>query len=449
MTVDVERMQEAFRQGAARPDLDLGADPRPRHAGRGAERSTARARLRFPDDLWARVVYDFALGHHYAVVHRDHLLRSLVPLYLGRTAAFVLATPTAPARPRARRSSTRVARGVRATEALSRGTLAVSDRRRHARRQGPAPHRRHRERHARPWTAAAIPSSARWAARVEVAADIFKEGHDVLVAFLQATGARTSRPGARRRCASSTTTGGRASSRSTTTRATVYTIEALADPFRSWLADLDKRVDAGQDVASELREGAALVRAAAGRATGDDADDAAGRVRGGWSRRRARPRRWPPRGDARWPRSWTATSTATDATWAEREYEVIVDRERARFAAWYEFFPRSGVARAARARSATPRPSSSARPPWASTSCTCRPSTRSAARIARARNNALTAQPGEPGSPWAIGGAEGGHDAVHPDLGTLADFDRFVSRARRLGLEVALDFAIQCSPDHP
>ena len=67
----------------------------------------------------------------------------------------------------------------------------------------------------------------------------------------------------------------------------------------------------------------------------------------------------------------------------------------------------------------------------------------------KGRNNALTSQPGEPGSPWAIGGAEGGHDAVHPDLGTLADFDQFVARARALGLEVALDFAIQCSPDHP
>ena len=67
----------------------------------------------------------------------------------------------------------------------------------------------------------------------------------------------------------------------------------------------------------------------------------------------------------------------------------------------------------------------------------------------KGRNNALAAQPGEPGSPWAIGGPEGGHDAVHPDLGTLADFDRFVARARDLGLEVALDFTIQCSPDHP
>src|SRR5207248_8296029 len=65
------------------------------------------------------------------------------------------------------------------------------------------------------------------------------------------------------------------------------------------------------------------------------------------------------------------------------------------------------------------------------------------------RNNALAAAPGDPGSPWAIGGPEGGHRAVHPELGTLDDFERFVARARALGLEVALDFAIQCSPDHP
>ena len=97
MTVDVEGMREAFALGAARPDRHLGADPGPRHARPRCWPSTAAVQLTFPDDLWARVVYDFALGHHYSVVHRDHLLRSLTPLYLGRTAAFVLATATASA----------------------------------------------------------------------------------------------------------------------------------------------------------------------------------------------------------------------------------------------------------------------------------------------------------------------------------------------------------------
>jgi glycosyltransferase involved in cell wall biosynthesis len=98
MTVDVERMQEAFRQGARDLtgiwELVLAPDTLAEVLA-----LDSGGRLRFSDDLWARVVYDFALGHHYAVVHRDHLLRSLTPLYLGRTAAFVLATRAAGAAP--------------------------------------------------------------------------------------------------------------------------------------------------------------------------------------------------------------------------------------------------------------------------------------------------------------------------------------------------------------
>jgi hypothetical protein len=94
MAVDAERMQEAFRQGArdltAIWELILAPDTLAEVLA-----LEAGSRFRFPDDLWARVVYDFALGHHYTVVHRDHLLRSLAPLYLGRTAAFVQSTRTA------------------------------------------------------------------------------------------------------------------------------------------------------------------------------------------------------------------------------------------------------------------------------------------------------------------------------------------------------------------
>src|SRR5207237_2626573 len=67
----------------------------------------------------------------------------------------------------------------------------------------------------------------------------------------------------------------------------------------------------------------------------------------------------------------------------------------------------------------------------------------------KGRDSALRAEPGDPGSRWAIGGAAGGHDAIEPALGTIDDFDRFVAVANRLGIEVAIDFAIQCSPDHP
>ena len=281
---------------------------------------------------------------------------------------------------------------------------------------------------------------------VEVSADIFKEGHEVLVAFLKYRRADQAdwREAPMRfvdndRWAGSFTVEDNARY--------LYTIEALADPFRSWLADLGKRVEAGQDVASELREGAALVRAAAGRATGADAAALTG-----WSRRLE-----PAAGQvdavaaAREPALAALMEhhlDRADATRADREYEVIVDRERARFAAWYEFFPRSGVA----GRHGTFRDAEAQleRAAAMGFDVVYLPPIHPIGRTHRkGGNNALTAQPGEPGSPWAIGGPEGGHDAVHPELGTLADFERFVARAQALGLEVALDFAIQCSPDHP
>ncbi len=112
----------------------------------------------------------------------------------------------------------------------------------------------------------------------------------------------------------------------------------------------------------------------------------------------------------------------------------------------------------ARGTSSSPAPSAASAasrrccrgwPSSASTSSICRRSIRSARRTGRGPNNALVAGPDDPGSPWAIGSAEGGHEAIHPDLGTWADFDAMVAAARKAGVELALDFAIQCSPDHP
>ena len=138
-------------------------------------------------------------------------------------------------------------------------------------------------------------------------------------------------------------------------------------------------------------------------------------------------------------------------------YPVIVHRQRALYGAWYEFFPRSeGVEidpmgrrepRSGTFRSAARRLDAVADmgfdvvylPPIHPIGTTAR----------KGANNVLHAAPGDPGSPWAIGAPEGGHDAVHPDLGTLADFDAFVRRTRELGMEVALDLALQTSPDHP
>ncbi len=138
-----------------------------------------------------------------------------------------------------------------------------------------------------------------------------------------------------------------------------------------------------------------------------------------------------------------------------KQQRIRVSRRRALYGSWYEFFPRSegavvneaGISKSGNFQTAAKRLPAVAKmgfdvvylPPIHPIGTTFR----------KGRNNTLSPEPDEPGSPWAIGSEDGGHDAVHPDLGTLADFEQFVSRTRELGMEVALDFALQCSPDHP
>ena len=276
---------------------------------------------------------------------------------------------------------------------------------------------------------------------LEVSADIFREGHDVLVAFLKY---RRADERAWREAPMSHVDNDRwAGSFALEANARwVFTIEALAEPFRSWLADLEKRHAVGQDAPSELLEGVALIRAAAARAAGEDAR----RLRAyadGIARAAAQAEAVAAAGDAELAALMLRNLDRSEATRCGQEFEVVADRERARFAAWYEFFPRSsGTLKDAEAeleRAAAMGFDVVYLPPVHPIGHTHR----------KGKNNALVAGPGDPGSPWAIGSEEGGHTAVHPELGTLEDFDRFVERARSLGLEVALDFAIQCSPDHP
>jgi starch synthase (maltosyl-transferring) len=295
------------------------------------------------------------------------------------------------------------------------------------------------------------PAKREQGATVEVSADIFKEGHDVLVAFLRyrASGRREWRESPMRFVDNDRWAGSfplEANARYE------FTIEALADPFRSWRADLDKRVAAGQDVASELLEGAALVEAAAARVAGQRVghDDAAtlrayaARLSGG------------DRADAVSAAADEGLAALMDtyldrghATWCDRPFEIVADRERARFAAWYEFFPRS-AGEDGRHGTFKDAERQLERAAAMGFDVVYLPPIHPIGRAFRkGRNNTLTGGPADPGSPWAIGGSEGGHTAVHPDLGALEDFDRFVARARELGLEVALDFAIQASPDHP
>ena len=283
-------------------------------------------------------------------------------------------------------------------------------------------------------------------ARVPVEADIFKEGHDQILAFLKYrrwdANAWAETP---MRFVDNDRWGGEFTLAENTRY--VYTIEAIVDPLRTWLADLGKRVEAAQDVRSELLEGATLIRATAARASGEDRNTLeayASRVGGGDQSAAVAAAREPAL--AALMEAWLDRS---EATWCEREFEIVSDRVRARFSAWYEFFPRSGqtVGRHATFRDAEFQLRRAAAMGF---DVVYLPPIHPIGRAHRkGRNNSLTAQPGEPGSPWAIGGAEGGHMAVHPDLGTLADFDGFTAAARSLGLDVAIDFAIQCSPDHP
>ncbi len=228
-----------------------------------------------------------------------------------------------------------------------------------------------------------------------------------------------------------------------------YTLEAWVDRFETWRHGLRRKVAAGVDVASELLEGAALVGEASRRASEPDA---------AWLAGRAEELAAPVPPGARVDLALDeALRTAMGRHPDRRESSIhprvlgaAVERERAAVGAWYEFFPRSCAKEPGRHGTfgdAVERLRHAASmgfdvvylPPIHPIGTTHR----------KGRNNSPSCEPGEPGSPWAIGGPDGGHCAVHPELGTLEDFDAFVAEARSLGVEVALDVAFQCSPDHP
>jgi len=227
-----------------------------------------------------------------------------------------------------------------------------------------------------------------------------------------------------------------------------YQIVAWIDRFLTWRRDIRVKAAAGQDVSVELLEGSLVVRDTAHRA--DDADAA-------WllEQADALSDSTPPADRLRVALSDELASMI--AVYADRSRatesaprRVWVDRVRARAGAWYEMFPRSTGPDAN--RSGTLREAAAELPRIADLGFDVvylppiHPIGRS---FRKGRNNAPVAGPGDPGSPWAIGSAAGGHTAVDPGLGTLADFDRFRTEAERLDLEVALDLAFQCSPDHP
>src|SRR6266700_462042 len=212
----------------------------------------------------------------------------------------------------------------------------------------------------------------------------------------------------------------------------IYTIAGWLDPFQTWYQDFLKRISAGQDVTVDLLIGAGLLQAAAQRAAGADAAKLK-RLASGLK---------PADVDDRLSALASIYADRTDATF-HKELRVTVDPVRARFSTWYEMFPRScGTFK--HCRRVLPEIAELGFdvlyfPPIHPIGHSHR----------KGKNNARKAGPGDPGSPWAIVSEEGGHKAIHAELGTLEDFRNLVAEAKRKGIEIALDLAYQCSPDHP
>jgi starch synthase (maltosyl-transferring) len=228
-----------------------------------------------------------------------------------------------------------------------------------------------------------------------------------------------------------------------------FKVQGWVDHFETWRRDLLKRIKAESDAAVDYLIGADLVAAAAERATGPDAGWLKGRadvLRSGKDPKELRIHATDPTLHElalRYPDKRFRTES-------EREYSIVVDPVIARFSAWYEFFPRSTAAEAGKHGTFA---DSEKRLPYVAAMgfnvVYLPPIHPIGVNFRKGRNNNPESQPGDCGSPWAIGSAEGGHKSIHPELGTLEDFRRFVAKAKRLDLTVALDIAFQAAPDHP
>ncbi len=285
---------------------------------------------------------------------------------------------------------------------------------------------------------------------VRVRADIYADGHDLLGAMLlyRAVGDETWAEVPMRVVNNDRW---EASFRVKTLGRYAYTIVAWVDAFRTWNADLRKRADAGQEIAVDVLIGAEIARAAAGRASGRDAKkltEAAARLKAS-----AKEDREAALGIALNSELALLVNGNRDRaadTRYEKELAVVVDLEKARFSAWYEMFPRSCTTDPK--RHGTFRDCVDRLPYIAGMGFDVLylPPIHPIGRAERkGKNNSTTPSPEDTGSPWAIGAKEGGHKAIHPQLGSLEDLKELVGRAQDFSIDIALDIAFQCAPDHP
>ena len=280
--------------------------------------------------------------------------------------------------------------------------------------------------------------------RMTVEADIFADGHDAVVAMLLYRREQTPRwtetlmtPLVNDRW--------RATFEVKETGTYLYTLQGWVDRFETWRQAFAKKVDAEQDVALDLLSGAELVEFAAKSAGGEDRKlltDSAARLRSTPAAATtlalddelsALMKKYP-------DRRWTTTY--------DKELRLSVERSKARFSTWYELFPRScGSGEHGTFRDCENRLPYVA---YMGFDVLYLPPIHPIGRSFRkGKNNSLVADPTDVGSPWAIGAREGGHKAIHPQLGSLDDFKRLTKKAKEFDIEMALDVAFQCTPDHP
>jgi starch synthase (maltosyl-transferring) len=290
--------------------------------------------------------------------------------------------------------------------------------------------------------------------RVEISADIFRDGPALLQAAVRYRGPKDTKWSSAPMALSENDRWAGAFYPDEIGRWS-YAIEAWTDRFGTWRRLFIKKLEVGDDIDLEVEEGALIIEEGMAAVPAPQRKELKAAV----AAMRAPASKDSPGGFAD-PRVVAALSDAVRtamARYAGRKgsttpkpaLELTVDRERARFGAWYELFPRSTGPAGKHGDLKTTATALEKVADMGFDVVYLPPIHPIGRSFRKGRNNTLVASPTDVGSPWAIGGKEGGHTAIHPDLGTIEDFDKLVKKANDLGMEIALDYAIQCSPDHP
>jgi starch synthase (maltosyl-transferring) len=278
--------------------------------------------------------------------------------------------------------------------------------------------------------------------RVEIWADIYRDGHDVTAAAL-IWRRENDREWRREPMTHHNNDRWGGSFTPDAPGRYVYAIEAWTDEFATWRRGFELKQKAGADLTMDALEGAALLTKA--QASGREVAAVINRQCEAY----LQTGETPPLLATELQDAMAESQSRPDLTRSQL-FPLVADRPRARYGAWYEMIPRSQSKVAG--RHGTFRDCINRLPDVAAMGFDVvyfTPIHPIGQTNRKGRNNAVAAEEGDPGSPYAIGAAEGGHDAIHPELGTLADFRAFIAACKKHKMEVALDFAVQCSPDHP